>query len=116
MNAQKSLWKVSEFAELVGVSVRALHHYDDLGLLKPSYRSDKGYRLYTPEDLIKLQLVKSLQQLGFSLDQIKHSLANPNFSLLEVIPQHIQQLQKQITTQQLLCDRLTAVAERLKLS
>jgi len=114
MNAQQSLWKVGELAKLVGVSVRTLHHYDEFGLLTPSHRSDKGYRLYTPDDLVKLQLIKSLQQLGLSLEEIKRSLEQPNFSLLEVIPRHVQQLKEQIALQQTLSERLQLIAERLK--
>ncbi len=114
MKSPAQLWKVGELAKLVGVSVRTLHHYDNLGLLTPSRRSEKGYRLYTAEDLMKLQLIKSLQQLDFSLVQIKQSLERPGFSLLDVIPQQIQRLQEQITAQQTLCDRLATVAERMK--
>jgi len=114
MKIEPSLWKVGELAKAVGVSVRALHHYDEIGLLTPSHRSEKGYRLYTSDDLMRLQLIKSLQQLGLSLEEIKNSWQQPDFSLLEVIPRHVQQLKKQIQIQQTLSDRLEAVAQRLK--
>lgn len=114
MNHQPHQWKVGELAKLVGVSVRALHHYDEVGLLKPSRRSDKGYRLYDADDLMKLQLIKSLQQLGFSLEQIKHYLTQPESSLLEVIPQHIKRLEEQIAVQKMLCEKLSKVAESMK--
>ncbi|QQR48730.1 MerR family transcriptional regulator [bacterium] len=47
-------WQVKEFSELAKISVRTLHHYDEIGLLKPSLRSSNGYRLYSEQDLLKL--------------------------------------------------------------
>lgn len=61
---------VGEVSELVGVSVRALHHYDELGLLSPSARSDAGYRLYSYEDLQRLQEILAWRALGFALNEI----------------------------------------------
>ncbi len=113
MKKQLQLWKVGELAQRTGVSVRALHHYNQIGLLIPSERSKAGYRLYAEQDLIRLQLIKSLQQLHFSLQEIKASLDKNNFSLLQVIPLHISKLEEQITLQQQLCDRLKRVAEIL---
>lgn len=63
------LYKVQEFAELAGVSVRALHHYDRLGLLRPR-RSDTGYRLYRLCDLERLEQIVALKFLGIPLKQI----------------------------------------------
>src|SRR6476646_6711292 len=62
-------WKVGELAKRTGVSVRALHHYDEIGLLSASLRSESGYRLYTEADVIRLQQIRSLRSLGFSLDE-----------------------------------------------
>lgn len=64
------LYQAREFAELAGVTVRALHHYDRLGLLKPSYRSDAGYRLYSERDLARLEQIVVLKFLGLSLKSI----------------------------------------------
>lgn len=68
-------WYVKELAELSGISVQTLHHYDHLGLLKPSGHSSKGYRLYGDADLIKLQQIIALKFFGFELKQIKTLLA-----------------------------------------
>jgi DNA-binding transcriptional MerR regulator len=68
---------VSRVAQLAGVSVRTLHHYDDIGLLCPSSRSDAGYRLYEHRDLERLQEVRFLRELGFALDEIKGALDDP---------------------------------------
>ena len=65
------MYKVSEAAALSGVTVRALHHYDAIGLLQPSTRSDADYRLYGSDDIETLQRIRRYQVLGFSLDEIK---------------------------------------------
>src|SRR5690242_19016495 len=62
--------RVQEFAKMAGVTVRALHHYDRLGLVKPR-RSDAGYRLYSARDLERLEQVVALKFLGIPLKQIK---------------------------------------------
>jgi DNA-binding transcriptional MerR regulator len=66
----KALYKASEFAELAGVTVRTLHHYDRLGLLRPSGRTAAGYRLYGERDLVRLQQIVTLKFIGLSLDRI----------------------------------------------
>jgi DNA-binding transcriptional MerR regulator len=62
---------VGEVARLAGVTVRTLHHYDEIGLLTPSGRSDSGYRRYADADLERLQRVLFYRELGFGLDDIK---------------------------------------------
>ena len=68
---------VSEVSELAGVTVRTLHHYDEIGLLRPSGRSDAGYRLYAHEDLERLQEILVWRQLGFGLQEIRELLDDP---------------------------------------
>ena len=62
---------VGELSTLAGVSVRALHHYDEIGLLVPGGRSDAGYRLYSYADLERLQEILVWRQLGFALEDIR---------------------------------------------
>lgn len=69
--------KVGDVARLARVSVRTLHHYDHVGLLKPSDRSEAGYRLYTDDDLVRLQQILFYKELGFGLDEIATILADP---------------------------------------
>ena len=69
-----------DFARRTGVTVRALHHYDRLGLLKPSHRTAAGYRLYGPADLARLQQVVTLKFIGFSLQEIKRLLAGADLA------------------------------------
>lgn len=64
-------WYVKELSKMTRVSVRTLHHYDQLDLLKPSVRLKNGYRLYSEADLLKLQQIIALKFFGFELSQIK---------------------------------------------
>src|ERR1051325_5163091 len=61
---------VGELSRLTGVTVRALHHYDEIGLVRPSQRTAAGYRLYDEPDVLRLQQVLVLRELGVALDQI----------------------------------------------
>ncbi len=67
-------WQAKELANLAQVSVRTLHHYEKIGLLKPSLRQSNNYRLYSEKDLLRLQQIIALKFFGFELSQIKHLL------------------------------------------
>lgn len=77
----KKYWKVGELAAETGLTVRTLHHYDELGLLKPSHQSDGGHRIYNRADLLRLQKIMTLKQLGLALDAIKNAIDDAGFSL-----------------------------------
>ena len=68
-------WYANELSKLTQVSVRTLHHYDKIGLLKPGLRQSNGYRLYSEKDLLKLQQIIALKFFGFELSQINMLLA-----------------------------------------
>jgi MerR family transcriptional regulator, thiopeptide resistance regulator len=72
-------YRVGELAALAHVSVRTLHHYDAIGLLHASERSEAGYRLYTRADLERLQQVLFYRELGFRLDEIRRIVVDPAF-------------------------------------
>lgn len=63
-------YKTGEFAKIANVTERTIRYYDKIGLLKPSFVKENGYRQYTDEDLLKLQKILSLKHLGFSIDEI----------------------------------------------
>jgi len=107
-------WKVGELASLTGLTVRTLHHYDEIGVLKPSEYSNSGHRLYVEEDIIRLQQILSLKQLGFSLEEIKDCLQNPDFSPAKAIKSHVDKLNQQIELQQQLTRLLTGIYTHLK--
>jgi DNA-binding transcriptional MerR regulator len=111
---QFEAWKVGELARRTGLTVRTLHHYDEMGLLKPSLHSEAGYRLYTRADVARLQQVLSLRQLGFALEEIRDCLDRPGFAPLEVIRLHVARLREQIELQRKLCERLEALAEHFR--
>jgi MerR family transcriptional regulator, thiopeptide resistance regulator len=67
----KRWYQANEFARACGVTVRTLHHYDRLGLLKPSGRTAAGYRLYGQQDFARLQQIVTLKFIGFALREIK---------------------------------------------
>jgi DNA-binding transcriptional MerR regulator len=105
--------KVGELARRTGLTVRTLHHYDEIGLLRPSLHTGSGHRLYTAGDVGRLQQVRALRQLGFSLEEVRDCLDRPGFSPLEVIRLHAARLREQIEMQRALVERLDALAARL---
>lgn len=74
--------KIRDISQMTGLSIRSLQYYDDIGLLKPASRSEFGYRLYSEQDLIRLQQVVTLKFLGFSLGSIKKILERTEFEVL----------------------------------
>jgi DNA-binding transcriptional MerR regulator len=94
---------VGEVAELAGVTVRTLHHYDELGLLSPSERSGAGYRLYSHDDLERLQEILIWRQLGFSLVEIVSLLDDPGDDRLAALERQRELVGREI-------DRLGALA------
>jgi DNA-binding transcriptional MerR regulator len=108
------VWKVGELARQTGLTVRTLHHYDEIGLLRPSHRSAAGHRLYGAEDLGRLLQILSLRQLGLSLEEIRECVTRPEFSLRRILDSQVSRLRERIALQQKLCDRLEAVAGRLR--
>jgi DNA-binding transcriptional MerR regulator len=107
-------WKVGDIAARTGLSVRTLHHYEEIGLLRPSGRSAAGHRLYSAGDCARLQRIVSLRQLGFGLEAIRDCLSSPDFSPLELIERHRAWLQEQVARQQALIDRLDGIAAHLR--
>jgi DNA-binding transcriptional MerR regulator len=76
---------IREFAKLTRVTVRALHYYDQVGLLKPSFARPNGYRVYTDADLLKLQQIVTLKFMGFSLDEIRRLLDSRGYQAVKAL-------------------------------
>lgn len=89
-----SKYTVKQLSKLAGVSVRTLHHYDQIGLLKPSFRSDKGYRFYEREQLLILQQILFYKELDFPLKEIQQIIQNPEFNLINALENHKAELKK----------------------
>jgi MerR family copper efflux transcriptional regulator len=69
------LMQIGEIAERTDMSLRTLRHYDEIGLLVPSARSEGGYRLYTEEDLARLLVIRRMKPLGYTLDDMQTVMA-----------------------------------------
>src|SRR5258708_12828739 len=81
-------WKVGGVARAIGVTVRTLHHYDEIGLLQPSARLAGGHRLYDADDVARLYRIIRLCPLGFPLRQVADGLAEPEWPLEPAIHPH----------------------------
>jgi MerR family transcriptional regulator, copper efflux regulator len=68
------MMQIGKFADRSGVSIHTLRHYDDVGLLRPSGRSEGGFRLYTEEDLERFLVIRRMKPLGFSLEEMRQVL------------------------------------------
>ncbi|PUA40178.1 transcriptional regulator [Paenibacillus elgii] len=72
--AGREVYRIGQLAKEAGISIRTLRYYDELGVLKPSFVSEAGYRYYSHEDVMKLHHIATLKQLGFKLPQIRRVL------------------------------------------
>ncbi|MDE2155353.1 MAG: MerR family transcriptional regulator [Xanthomonadaceae bacterium] len=107
------LLTVGEVSRRTGLTVRALHHYETLGLLRPAARSGAGYRLYGEVELRRLQYIVSLKALGLSLDAIGTTLDADSSSLAAALQQQVIRLRQMIAHQHALLARLEILAQRL---
>jgi DNA-binding transcriptional MerR regulator len=90
-------WRVGEVARLAHVTVRTLHHYDEIGLLVPSGRSDAGYRRYSEDDLRRLQQILLFRELGFTLEAIQQMMDDPAFDRRKALEEQRAMLVEQQT-------------------
>jgi MerR family transcriptional regulator, thiopeptide resistance regulator len=112
---RKMSGKVGEVARRTGISIRTLHYYDEIGLVSPSQHTEAGHRLYTDNDVQRLQQILILRALGFSLDKIRHFLATPEDGpFLDVIDQQTARLRKEIDERLKVVNCLEKVAEKLR--
>jgi DNA-binding transcriptional MerR regulator len=107
-------YTVSQVAKLSGVSVRALHHYDEIGLLRPARRSDSGYRLYSQADLQRLQQVLFFRSLELSLEEIARIMADPEFDVLTALRMQRQMLAEKAVRMSALIDAVDNAIETLE--
>jgi MerR family transcriptional regulator, thiopeptide resistance regulator len=104
---------VGELARRAGVSVRTLHHYEEIGLLAPSARTEAGHRLYAGAEVLRLQQIASLRSLGLSLGEIRACLDSGDYSPVRVVELHAARLRERIELERRLCERLEAVSALL---
>ncbi|EYB68247.1 hypothetical protein DEIPH_ctg025orf0094 [Deinococcus phoenicis] len=98
--------RIGELARRTGLTVRTLRHYDQIGLLTPSGRTEAEHRLYSETDLRTLQQIQSLKAIGLPLGQIRAVLQDPGHDPQRVIAQHIRVLEEGLARQRALLERL----------
>ncbi len=107
-------YSVKKLAELSGVSVRTLHYYDEIGLLKPAYHSEGGYRQYEEEQLLLLQQILFYRELGFALKQIKKILGRSDFDKIAALASHREVLMKNVARTGKLIETIDKTIKHLK--
>ncbi len=105
--------RVGEIAAATGLTVRTLHHYEEVGLVTPTGRTAAGHRLYGPDALERLYRVSMLRSLGLSLAQVRDSLDGGSSQLREFLAKHVDMVDEHVVRQQRLRARLTALVEHL---
>jgi MerR family transcriptional regulator, thiopeptide resistance regulator len=105
--------KVGELAALANLTVRTLHHYDSIGLLRPSARSDAGYRLYDRDDVARLHRIQALRAFGMSLSDIGLTLDSPAGSPLAIVDRQLESLETRMAEARRLRDQLLRVRDQL---
>jgi MerR family transcriptional regulator, thiopeptide resistance regulator len=91
------MFTVKQLSKLAGVTPRTLHHYDAIGLLKPSRIGANGYRYYGEESVLRLQQILFYRELGIPLEDIKKIMGRRDFDVLGALRSHKEALQKQVT-------------------
>jgi len=90
------MFTVKQLSKLAGVTPRTLHHYDAIGLLKPSRVGDNGYRYYGEESVLRLQQILFYRELGIPLEDIRKIMGRRGFDVLGALHSHKDALQKQV--------------------
>jgi MerR family transcriptional regulator, thiopeptide resistance regulator len=105
--------RVGEVARVTGLTVRTLHHYDEIGLLVPSERSGAGYRLYSDGDVRRLYRIVALREMGFSLAEIGSTLVREGDDPRPALRRHLERVDEQLRLGRRLRTRLTRILELL---
>src|SRR5438034_3401914 len=107
-------YTVKQVARMSGVSVRTLHFYDEVGLLKPAYVGANGYRFYEEPQLLTLQQILFYRELGFELKQIKRILSRADFEKIAALQPHRKVLKKNLGRTDKLIRTIDKTIEHLK--
>jgi DNA-binding transcriptional MerR regulator len=107
-------YTVKKLAKLSGVSVRTLHWYDEIGLLKPAYYEENGYRYYEEEQLLLLQQILFFRELGFKLEDIQKMLTRNDFDKIKALLAHKETLEMSLDRTKTLIDTIDKTILHLK--
>ena len=105
------MWKIGELAKRTGLTVRTLHHWDDIGLLRPAERSGAGHRRYSPEDVQRLYRIVALRRLGLSLEDVSAALAAEGPDLRAAVAAHLERVEAELASQRKLRRRLVGILD-----
>lgn len=108
------VYTVKKLAQISGISVRTLHFYDEIGLLRPAYHGVNGYRYYEEPQLLILQQILFFRELGFELKQIEQILNRGEFNKLVALTSHRQVLQKNLERTKQLIETIDQTINHLK--
>jgi DNA-binding transcriptional MerR regulator len=106
--------KIGELASMTGITVRTLHYYDEVGLLKPSKITETGHRLYDIQSVTTLYQIISLKDMGFNLDEIKDLIHDRYIDIRKFVEIQISKVQEEIAQKQLLFSKLLKLKQELK--
>ena len=106
--------KVGELTKRTGLTVRTLHHYDEIGLLAPAERTSSGHRLYGETELRRLQEIVSLKSVGLPLKEIKEYLLRDEASLDRVLELQVERINQQIAGRKRLLALIQGLRQRLR--
>jgi DNA-binding transcriptional MerR regulator len=106
-------WKIGQLAGATGVTVRTLHHYEEIGLLVPAERTGSGHRVYDEENVRRLYRVLALRQLGLRLDEVR-TLLDDGADLREAVRRHLADVERRLAHQQDLRGRLVRLLAALE--
>ena len=112
--AKSMAYTVKQLAVMSGVTVRTLHFYDELALLKPAYSKTNGYRIYEEPQLLMLQQVLFYRELGFELKRIKEILSQRKFEKASALKSHRQVLEKNVSRTRMLIETIDKTIRHLK--
>jgi DNA-binding transcriptional MerR regulator len=112
--SRAAAYTVRQVARLSGVSVRTLHFYDEVGLLKPAYQAANGYRFYEEPQLLTLQQILFYRELGFELKQIREILGRPDFEKVTALMSHRKVLEATVARTRALLQTIDKTAEHLR--
>ena len=107
-------YTVKQLAAMSGVTVRTLHFYDEMELLKPAYSRANGYRIYEEPQVLMLQQILFYRELGFELKRIKEILSQRKFETIAALHSHREVLEKNVTRTRTLIETIAKTISHLK--
>lgn len=105
--------RIGEIASAAGLTVRTLHHYEDIGLIEPTGRTDAGHRLYGTDAVERLYQITALRDLGMGLDRVRHTLGTGGAELTELLTDHLAVVERRLDAEQRLRNRLRRLVDRV---